>query len=125
MRILIILMVSICFPVLFTACESENKEELFPKDLKDTVDVCPTVNMSFSMDINPIIVANCAFSGCHGENSIDGDFTTYQGIKNKIDNGDLIRNEVVTRKKMPKNATLPDCEIDKIESWLNAGAPNN
>jgi hypothetical protein len=122
MRILIILMVSICMPILFTACESENKEDLFPVD---PAVVCKTDSMSFSMDIKPIIAKNCAISGCHVSGFNDGDFTTYQGIKDKIDNGDLIRQRVVIKKDMPASGPLPDCEIAKIESWLNAGAPNN
>ena len=122
MRISFILLAIILLPFLFTSCESENKEELFPKN---TSEVCTTDSMSFSIDINPIIAANCAISGCHVSGFSEGDFTSYQGIKDKIDNGDKIRERVVIKKDMPASGPLPDCEINKIESWLNAGAPNN
>lgn len=122
MRTSFFLLASILLPFLFTSCESENKEELFPKD---PAVVCTTDSMSFSMDINPIIAANCAISGCHVSGFSEGDFTSYQGIKDKIDNGDKIRERVVIKKDMPASGPLPDCEIKKIESWLNAGAPNN
>jgi hypothetical protein len=122
MRNKFIIIATISLSALFSACESENKEELFPVD---PAVVCTTDSMSFSMDINPIIAKNCAISGCHVSGFNDGDFTTYQGIKDKIDNGDLIRERVVIKKDMPASGPLPDCEINKIKSWLDAGAPNN
>lgn len=105
-----------------TACEYENIEDLKPAV---NLDNCKTDSVSFQTDIEPIFVNNCNIQGCHGNGSIDGDFTTYQGIKNKIDDGDLIRKEVITQKSMPKGTTLSDCEIRKLTAWLDAGAPNN
>ena len=79
----------------------------------------------FQTDIQPIFVQNCNNSGCHGSGSIFGDFTSYAGIKAKIDDNDKIRRRVIIEKSMPESGPLPDCEIRKLTAWLDAGAPNN
>ncbi len=50
-------------------------------DSTDTLSTFDTCN--FSTYIQPIINDNCAFSGCHGSGSANGDFTNYSGIKAK------------------------------------------
>ncbi len=108
--------------LLLSACEYTSIEELKPEEL---VDNCPTDSLSFQTDIKPIFVQNCNNSGCHNSGSFNGDFTTYAGIKAKIDDNDKIRQRAVIKKDMPAAAPLPDCEIRKLTAWLDAGAPNN
>ena len=110
--------------VLFVAfsCSKENEQEL------GVGAVCDTNNMSYSADIIPILESIC-FS-CHGnglsENGIN--FDTYSGIKAVADNGKLVGaiSHAAGFVAMPQSAPkLSDCNINKIKSWVNAGAANN
>ena len=85
---------------------------------------CSMVNSSYSANIKPIINANCISSGCHNANSTNGDFTTYNGLKAKADNGSL-NNRVVQQKNMPPSQPLSLDDLEKIKCWINSGAPNN
>ena len=104
-----------------TGCYYDKEEELYPMSQQE----CDTTNISYSTDIEPIIANNCATSGCHqaGGNG-NGIFTNYAGLKAKVDNGSL-HNRVVVVRDMPPNSSLPECQVDKIDAWINAGAPNN
>jgi len=87
--------------------------------------------VSFAVDIQPIINASCAYSGCHGQNGVSGDFTTYDGMLAALD-ADKIQARVLDAKDMPptyapddKPKELTNCELDFIQSWVDAGYPNN
>ena len=108
--------------LILTACEYENIEELRPTELVDT---CTTDSLTFQTDIEPIFRQDCNNSGCHNSGSSFGDFTSYAGIKAKIDDNDKIRRRAIIEQTMPDAAPLPDCEIRKLTAWLDAGAPNN
>ena len=88
---------------------------------KATLD-CSTIESKYTSDILPIIRDNCY--KCHGAGSNKGDFTTYAGIKNMVDNGEL-ENEVLKKQEMPPSGPLPEEQRKKIRCWLNNGAPNN
>ncbi|MES2516125.1 MAG: hypothetical protein V4580_18365 [Bacteroidota bacterium] len=86
--------------------------------------ICDSV--SFINDIKPIFDAKCV--SCHVTGTSSGapwDYTTYQGIKDRADDG-TIRNRAVILQDMPQGGPpLPQNEIDLIKCWLDAGAPNN
>lgn len=89
---------------------------------------CDTTTVSFSSSIKPIITAKC--QGCHSSSAAQGgiDYSTYNGVKAKIDDGRLwgAINHMTGYSPMPKNGTkLTACEIAKFRIWINAGAPNN
>lgn len=96
------------------------------KDDDDGGDLdCSTV--SFSADIAPIIASSCSLSSCHDTNAgtVIGDYTTYAGLETRAKDGTMKR-EVITDMTMPKGSgTLTQTQLDKIECWLDAGAPNN
>ena len=103
-----------------SACYYDNEEELYPAS-----NICQTGNLTFLQDIQPIIARNCASPACHVSNgSGNGVFETYEGIKEKVDNGSF-RNRTIVIKDMPPSASLSSCDIKKLESWLNNGAQNN
>lgn len=82
--------------------------------------------VSYSITIVPIVNAQCISCHCAG-GSGNGDFTTYIGIKAKVDNGSLY-NRIVTLKDMPmigSGYTLTDAERTKFSSWINQGGKNN
>jgi hypothetical protein len=109
-------------PVCNFSCSKKNEQEL------GVGAVCDTNNMSYSADIIPILESIC-FS-CHGnglsENGIN--FDTYSGVKAVADNGKLVGaiSHAAGFVAMPQSAPkLSDCNINKIKSWVNAGAANN
>lgn len=103
---------------LVTGCKKKDK-----KDDLNNLD-CSKINSSYSADVKPIIDGNCLSSGCHGAGSANGDFTTYAGLKAKVDNGS-IDNRVIQQRTMPINGSLAMDDLKKIKCWLNSGASNN
>lgn len=87
------------------------------------VGACDTV--TFTKHIKPIIIANCAKSGCHEVGSLSGDFSTYPGLKGKVDNGTFNNRALVVRDMPQGGPPLSQEKIDLIKCWLAAGAPNN
>ncbi|RYY42338.1 MAG: hypothetical protein EOO06_21310 [Chitinophagaceae bacterium] len=68
--------------------------------------------------------------GCHSGTPPQGgiNYTTYAGVKAKVDDGRLwgAINHAAGFSPMPKGGTkLSDCEIKQFKKWMDAGAPNN
>lgn len=89
---------------------------------------CNTQNVSFSQNIQPILQTNC--TGCHGgaAPSDNINLSNYAGVYAVATNGRL--NGSITHANgftpMPLGlAQLPECDIAKIQAWIQAGAPNN
>lgn len=85
-----------------------------------TVSFCDTITLS--QDIQPILTANCAISGCHQAGYAYGDFANYTGISAKVSK---FEQRVLTEKNMPPSAPLTTLEQQKLKCWLDAGHPNN
>lgn len=105
------------------SCYYDNIEELYPE-----APACDTTNVTYSGDVWPLINDNC--TNCHsgGAPSANVSLTNYDEISAAAQNGSLlgtIRHEDGWS-PMPKNGgKLPDCDIEKIETWVNAGTPDN
>ena len=89
---------------------------------------CDTSNPKFSTTITPILETYC--NGCHGGGSPLGnvDYNTYAGVKATVTNGKLIGSikHLSGYSAMPQNSNaLSNCNISKIQAWIDAGAPNN
>lgn len=92
-----------------------------------SVSECSSLNVTYSSDIAGIITTNCFSNGttnCHVSGSSFGDFTSYEGLKQKADKGTL-KTRVIDLKIMPPSNPLSTENITKIQCWLDAGAPNN
>lgn len=76
--------------------------------------------ISYAASVATIISTNCAVSGCHN-GSQTPDFRNFSTIKA---NASSIKSEVVSR-RMPKEGSLTQAEIDAISCWVDDGAPNN
>ena len=106
----------------FMSCTYENELDLYGTTS------CQTDDMSYTLDISPIISATCF--PCHTRDRRDGNVILegYENLLVQIDRGRLlgaIRHEegfVPMPQGKPK---LVDCEIEKIESWIAEGSPNN
>lgn len=101
---------------LISSCEYKKGQA--PKPIEVVVaGACDSVK--YSVDIQPILNTYC--TGCH---SASPDFTNYVGTKLKVDDG-TFKNRVITLKDMPLDGPLSQANLDKIQCWLDKGAPNN
>lgn len=88
---------------------------------------CDTSNMTYALDIQPIINGKCI--GCHNNTTTsDGiNLSTLQGvIAAQNDNGRLQGsiNHTAGYKPMPYNQPkLNACDVNRINAWINAGMP--
>lgn len=91
--------------------------------------ICDPTSFKYSTDIRPIMTGYCV--GCHDANSTPRvDLSNYNSIKNYLTNNpgnfENYINGVTGFALMPYNGNkLSDCNIQKIQNWINAGAPNN
>ncbi len=79
-------------------------------------------NTSYKTDIRPIIMNNCAVSGCH-----DGSVSSLPNFSNLSTvqaNAAEIRNRTQNR-SMPPNGSLTQAQIDLIACWVDDGARDN
>ncbi len=96
-----------------------------------TQTTCDTTNQTLSGNVKPLLQTYCY--GCHSNTAANAsgagiNLEVYANLQTYVANGKLICavNQGAGCSAMPKNgAKLPKCEIDKIQSWVNAGALNN
>jgi len=94
----------------------------------ETTGECLSSNMSYVSDIMPILQNHCM--GCHQGTSAPAElnFQNFSNLQAAALNGRIkgAINHQTGFSAMPKNGNkLNDCQIDKISSWIDAGAPNN
>lgn len=106
--------------VFFVGCYYDNEEDLYP-----FADNCNTTDVKFRRDIQPIISKSCATSGCHvpGGTGV-GNFQVFGELKSKVDDNSF-NNRVFVQRNMPPDEMLSSCEIQKLQAWVEQGAPNN
>ena len=123
----------------FVSCEYNKAPEPIPTPTgfnPDTVGCNDTAAVvSYSKTIKRIVTTRCnngidGAGGCHGnKNLADVNFQSYEGITQYPGEYllQVIKHENVSdSKKMPQfESKLPDCQIQKFESWINNGSPNN
>ena len=102
---------------LFLSCKKEENNN----NQNQGVD-CSTI--TYSGTIAPLVTIKCNTAGCHASGSVNGDYTSYSGIKAKFDNGSL-KQRVIVEKSMPSGSSLTETQLKQFECWINAGAPNN
>lgn len=104
-------------------CAYEKESDVLPD-----VDDCDSDNVSYSVDIAPIMQNYC--NSCHNESSpIAGVATdSYDGVQTIALSGYLWGsvNHDAGFATMPQNqAKLSDCELEIIRSWIDDGVQNN
>mgnify|MGYP000091342227 CR=1 FL=1 len=116
-----LLFISFAFAILFTSCLFDNRTEFYPEE----VVVNPTV--FFAADIFPIITNECV--NCHGANFPSGgvSLNNYENVKISVDNGSFYGSITATNgyRIMPQSGSLPDNEIQLIDTWIKEGALDN
>lgn len=119
-----ILILSVFIIATLISCSKEEKEPI----VNPPVNNCETEAMSFQNDVTPILQTNCL--GCHSTAAAFGNIIldNYDEVSKVINAGRLlgsIKHESGFS-SMPQNGDkLSDCDIDKIESWVEDGSPNN
>jgi hypothetical protein len=103
---LVFSLITIFFTIVIVSC----KKKKAPK--------CDGTSSSYNSNIKSIINNSCTSSGCHPS------YSSYSGIKSILDNGNF-KNEVLTKKSMPKGNSLSSDQLNKIQCWVDAGYPEN
>jgi uncharacterized membrane protein len=105
--------------VLLNSCAKE-------EDKKTT---CDTTSVTYSSTIRSILNDNCM--NCHNSGSALGGVvleTHAQVAAYSTSLNDVFYVSLTTAtgaKKMPQGGSLPNCDIEKVKTWIEAGAPNN
>lgn len=110
--------------ILFSSSCTGNKGILPPKP---SPSLCDQLNVTYSKTIGPMLVTNCATSGCHdADGNAPGDYNNYADIKKRVDNGEL-KNRVFIDKNapMPPDKPMSASDLQKLTCWLDKGGPNN
>lgn len=87
---------------------------------------CDPSDAKFSTFVQPLIQAKC--QGCHSGNNPQGGIklASYAEIKVVALNGKLYNSLTRASNWMPRGgAKLDDCNVQKIQAWVSAGAPQN
>lgn len=122
-----------------SSCTFNNIVEDVEIDTPPVLGLCDSLPASFNADVLPIIQLSCSdpsFGQCHAAGSPRGDFTSYAGIKAKVDAIDGASNQsrfkirVLNVKDMPPPfSTGPDTltpqQLDVLACWFEAGALDN
>ena len=105
-----------------TQCYYDQEGILYPESCT------PSETPSYSIDVAPIMAARC--NSCHSGSFPSGNIKvdSYSSIVVSVENGSLLGSikHSGSFSPMPKNGSkLSNCEIQKIQAWIDAGALNN
>lgn len=76
-------------------------------------------NLTYTLHIKRIIDEQCV--SCHsGSGPGPGNYTTYEGLKGDLDNGDVLES-VVIEKNMPQGGGMSQAQRDSINCWIKSG----
>ncbi len=120
----------ICLISIFCGgCYYDNKEDLYEYvEVEVEGSLCEFTDVSYSMELQELFNLNCN-NACH--NAVDQFggvvLDSHASLLNYVTNGSLISviNHESGFSPMPPGAKLEDCDIEKIQFWVDNGAPNN
>jgi len=111
--------------ILFASCANDQTDDPNAGDCNLPAEV------SFAIDIQPIIAESCAYAGCHAAGFGSGDFTSYETLLPSLE-AERIQLRSLEAKDMPptyapddKPKELTNCQLAFLQSWVDAGYPNN
>ena len=118
---------AIFFILFLASCYWDNEETLYGT----VADTCDLVQISYGLDVVPILDFNC--NSCHagssaaalGDNIVLDD---YNLLLNYVNNGRLIGsiNHDAGFNAMPRSGSkLSACHIEVVQTWINNGAQND
>jgi len=97
-------------------CYYDNEEYLYPNSFGDLTTV------TYLDQIQPIIAAKCAVSGCHVSGTGLAPLTNYAETSAVAVDGKL-KTKVVIEQSMPPSGPLPTLERQQIQRWIETGNP--
>jgi hypothetical protein len=95
---------------------------------KHKADIPSEPAISFASQVQPIVVNNCAQSGCHDGSGRSFSLIDYSKIIGKVNPGDAANSRLYTsiiNRSMPPNNPLTDEQTKLIYIWIIQGAENN
>ena len=111
------------------SCYYDVESELYPTSGTTT---CDSSTAKFATFVSPLIVSKCATSGCHNATSASAgvNLDGYTNIKNYISRSSTVFFGTIKHTSgyliMPQGGSkLADCDITKLQLWVNAGLLNN
>jgi cytochrome c5 len=120
-----ILLATLAATLVFSSCYYDVEEELYPQ-----VANCnnPTT-VSYAQHVVPLLQSNGCL-GCHSGGAPSGgiNLSNHTAVKARATDGKLYGaiNHSPGFKPMPQGGNkMNACDIAKIKSWIDAGAPNN
>jgi hypothetical protein len=110
-------------PFLAMGCYYDNETTLYPES-KCT----PPTTSTFSDMVLPLLNNRC--NNCHGGSTPSGGIglDTYTEVMKYVNDGSLLGSVNFNSgfSPMPKNSSkMSACDIQKIQVWIDSGAPNN
>ena len=90
---------------------------------KDKFETDPCLTVSYAETVRPLVETKCALTGCHVPGFQPGDFTSYDVLKKKADEG-KIQTMVFTLGNMPPVVKLTGEEKARLKCWIESGARN-
>lgn len=110
---------------LLSSCYYDKAQEIYPASV-----ACDTTDVKYSTHVVPILNQNCALGGCHNTASKAAGvaYDTHAETLITVNNNKLMNTikHVSGFSQMPKGGSkLSDCDINKIQIWINKGALNN
>ncbi len=112
------------FLVGMNSCFYDKADLIYPQQA-----TCDTAAVTYSGTVATILNSNC--NGCHGGAAAAGagiKLDTYAGVSTWVTNGRLLNSMLHNGQAspMPKGGSKLDaCTINKVNSWITKGAPNN
>jgi len=120
------------------ACKHDIPEPLGGEEpIEEPGGNCDPNTVYFERDVLPILISNCALSGCHDANSRqDGvQLTDYESVirtadinPGKPDDSELyevlVEDDVDDRMPLAPRSPLPASQIEVIRKWISQGAKN-
>ncbi|MEZ4826539.1 MAG: hypothetical protein R3C61_09625 [Bacteroidia bacterium] len=110
-----------------SGCYYDNRDDLEPF-LSAGALSCDSTAVSYQADIVPVLQANCI--SCHSASIASGGINLdgFARVKAQAANGKLLGTINFSNGYIPMppgGAKLPSCDISAIESWIQAGTPDN
>ncbi|MEI7801940.1 MAG: hypothetical protein WCI97_04800 [Bacteroidota bacterium] len=108
-----------------SGCYYDKYNKLYPPVVTTT---CDSVNVTYSVTVRSILDGYCM--GCHNASTASGGaiFDSYSGVNAYVSTGQLMGDVKHLSGFVPMpspTVKLSDCDIAKLQKWVNDGAPNN
>jgi hypothetical protein len=121
-------LISLFFLLLLANSACDKAVGKLPKQTVVTVaNVCDSV--TYSSKIKKMIETSCGITDCHEAGFPNGDFSTYAGVKSKVDAGTFKQRVFDTPSNpMPPTSNggmLSSDKLQLIKCWLDKGAKND